>query len=488
MHIGSSLGASPKSVGSRVLATVVLPAVVVLAILTATNNRLGLVTISADVTLSPGLLLDVMAIIVAIAGLEVLRSYYRATGDQYAIEASAIVLMTGVCVFLSAATMLVASVTLSWAHTAGGITIVLLAVGALRERQHGDYFATHVTLVVRAAAIGAAAVLLLVLATSLEPTSNVLAVVSSAAIAASGLVLTIVGLRNKHVGRQLVGLVVLSAATLGTHMPGSEVADVPVLVHKATMVGLLATVALHTLVELRNSTMSTQSTFERASEDLFVSNGLLEKQREERAQLVHDSRNALLVVQAGLRSVATEESEALIASLTSELNRIQAMIERTHTPIEAIDVVETLMPMIRCYESGGITLLVHADGEPPFIALSSRTQLLEIMQNLIENAIRHAASPLPIEILFRAGDGHIEIDVRDHGQGIDLRDRLPLTDRVAPISGLGSGLGLSICRRMVAEMNGSLEFVNPVVGSGSIVRVRMPAAAATLPFPGQAAS
>jgi len=108
--------------------------------------------------------------------------------------------------------------------------------------------------------------------------------------------------------------------------------------------------------------------------------------------------------------------------------------------------------------------------------------MLEIaLRNLVDNALRYcpAGSRVEIEALPHAGGGRIA--VRDDGPGVDDASRRRLSERFFRVLGqgqAGSGLGLSIVKR-IADLHGAaLGFGDGLDGRGLGVVLDFPAAAA----------
>jgi two-component system sensor histidine kinase MprB len=98
------------------------------------------------------------------------------------------------------------------------------------------------------------------------------------------------------------------------------------------------------------------------------------------------------------------------------------------------------------------------------------------VNNLLDNAVKFAGTDKPIEV--RLHDG--ELEVRDHGPGIDAADlphvfdRFFRGDRSRALP--GSGLGLAIVRQ-VAELHAGSVSADLAPGGGTVVRLRVPAEA-----------
>ena len=86
-----------------------------------------------------------------------------------------------------------------------------------------------------------------------------------------------------------------------------------------------------------------------------------------------------------------------------------------------------------------------------------------------------------IELRADARNGGVDIEVEDHGVGIAKRDRKRVFDRFYRVDNLltrqteGSGLGLSISRRIIEAHGGKLT-VRSELGKGSTFRVTLPSA------------
>jgi PAS domain S-box-containing protein len=109
------------------------------------------------------------------------------------------------------------------------------------------------------------------------------------------------------------------------------------------------------------------------------------------------------------------------------------------------------------------------------------TQLAQVFQNLIANAIKFRGDRPPEIIVGCQRDGRQWLfSVRDTGIGIEQRhaERIFMVfKRLHPQSQYpGTGIGLAICRRVV-ERHGGRIWVEPADGGGSVFRFTLPATA-----------
>jgi len=115
---------------------------------------------------------------------------------------------------------------------------------------------------------------------------------------------------------------------------------------------------------------------------------------------------------------------------------------------------------------------------PAVHVLADRKRLLQVMLNLMSNAVKYNRPNGSVSLEVRADGARARIDIIDTGPGIDasLRARLftPF-DRLGAENrpGEGTGLGLAVSRQMVHAMGGVID-VDSTVGQGSIFRVELP--------------
>ncbi|MBY5990375.1 sensor histidine kinase [Roseovarius atlanticus] len=114
------------------------------------------------------------------------------------------------------------------------------------------------------------------------------------------------------------------------------------------------------------------------------------------------------------------------------------------------------------------------------VVFGDAVMLRILFQNLIGNAIKYRHPERAPEILVQPGrkgaQGHVGIEVRDNGIGIapeyrdrifDLFSRLHRHDEIQ-----GSGLGLTMCRRIVNRLDGEIEVLENSSG-GSVFLVSL---------------
>jgi Na+/proline symporter/nitrogen-specific signal transduction histidine kinase len=126
-----------------------------------------------------------------------------------------------------------------------------------------------------------------------------------------------------------------------------------------------------------------------------------------------------------------------------------------------------------------IQLLLNLPPRVPIIA-ADRDQLMQAMVNLISNAVKFCNSPDGrIDIGIDVHPDHLELTVCDNGIGIRPEDQSLIFEQfrqvVHPDRGRppGSGLGLSITKRIIEYHGGRIE-VESAPGTGATFKVTLP--------------
>jgi PAS domain S-box-containing protein len=114
-------------------------------------------------------------------------------------------------------------------------------------------------------------------------------------------------------------------------------------------------------------------------------------------------------------------------------------------------------------------------------------RLQQIVWNLLSNAIKFTPKDGHVEITTAQINSHIEIRVRDTGQGIEssflphVFDRFRQADGTSTRRHGGLGLGLAIVRHLVELHGGTVEVDSPGEGQGATFTVRLPVRAVQVP-------
>jgi two-component system phosphate regulon sensor histidine kinase PhoR len=174
----------------------------------------------------------------------------------------------------------------------------------------------------------------------------------------------------------------------------------------------------------------------------------------------------------------------LIADLL-QLSRVE--LNAHVAPSEELDlgavVAETAGIMAALADERGVALAIVLP-EQPILMLGDRDEMIRLVENLIENAIKYGGSGGQVQVAVgRAAtdDGlrGVELTVRDQGPGIHPEHLPRLTERFYRVDTAesrnqgGTGLGLAIVKHIVARHRGRLT-IESTPGVGTLVRVTAP--------------
>ncbi len=247
--------------------------------------------------------------------------------------------------------------------------------------------------------------------------------------------------------------------------------------------GIIA--ALHALaVELRQMLVVHTSLRLEARHVLARTIDRLVQQSQRHSEVIHDASSALLAIQGaigGLEHDAHDEAHQarVIAALQGEVARLRSLVTTQPEPVRLVpfDLVALVEPMVVCYQASGQPVSV-AVSRPEVVAVGRPGDTGEVVQNLIDNALRHAAGT-PVHVGVAVRDGHAHVSVSDGGPGIDPTK----LDRVVewgyqgdPDAATGSGLGLFVALRLMEQQGGELTLANRPLG-GLRCDVELPLAA-----------
>ncbi len=161
-----------------------------------------------------------------------------------------------------------------------------------------------------------------------------------------------------------------------------------------------------------------------------------------------------------------------------EANALDPRLEET----SLAEIAGSVVRRVRSSASGGSTgqrVDVHVpDSIPPVLA--DPVLLEQVLANLLDNAVRYAEGS-PIAVTARELHGSVELRVIDHGPGIPEPERERVFDQFYRLKGggrrpEGTGMGLSICRGIVAALRGGLR-VETTPGGGATFILTLPVAA-----------
>jgi signal transduction histidine kinase len=189
----------------------------------------------------------------------------------------------------------------------------------------------------------------------------------------------------------------------------------------------------------------------------------LSPRQKEAIETLKRSSDELLEFVSGILSLGRIESKAIQLHLHSK--DINALVHEVITKLD--------------YLARSKRIEVRAELEPLFSIRMDVDLIRQVLQNLIENAIKYSPEGSSILVTSEERDGHIVVQVADQGPGIP-EDELPhifmkfYRSRNAKGSSIkGSGLGLYLAKYFVELHKGRVS-VDSTLGQGSTFTVELP--------------
>lgn len=219
----------------------------------------------------------------------------------------------------------------------------------------------------------------------------------------------------------------------------------------------------------------------------------LENERRFTADAAHELRTPLAALktqaQVAQRSVDPVQRAHALSQILAGADRATHLVEqllalaRTDAGHQApafvrVDLAAVAREVLREMAPGAGARSVELEftGESAFVS-GSPDGLRMLLRNLVDNSIRYSGADTRVIIATQRDNGHAELRVVDTGPGIPVEQRDSMFERFHRGSGTGetgSGLGLSIVRR-IADLHGAqIDLADGPDARGLSVTIRFP--------------
>jgi PAS domain S-box-containing protein len=209
----------------------------------------------------------------------------------------------------------------------------------------------------------------------------------------------------------------------------------------------------------------------------------------------HDLRSPLVTIRSFAGFLAADLAAGDQARVAQDLGFIQTAAERMSKLLDELLALSRVGRMVtaptpvplRALLDEAVAIVqgrIVATGArveitaPPVIVSGDRVRLVEVFQNLLDNAVKFAAPGAQPHVELGADLAGPEpvLFVRDHGIGIDPRYQhklFGLFEKLDPAAE-GTGVGLALCKRIVELHGGRIWVESDGLGRGTTFRLALP--------------
>lgn len=186
----------------------------------------------------------------------------------------------------------------------------------------------------------------------------------------------------------------------------------------------------------------------------------LNGQAREYLSFITDGANRMSTLIKGLLEYSRVNRGALVASETNMNEIVDGVLSNLRVAVDAAHAA------------------LHVGPLP--VVLGNPTQLMQLFQNLVENALKYRQPGVPPEISIAAErqDNHWRFKVKDNGLGIDPKHHVRIFELFQRLHTeeeySGIGMGLAICKKIV-ERHGGRIWVESTPGNGATFLFTLPA-------------
>lgn len=215
------------------------------------------------------------------------------------------------------------------------------------------------------------------------------------------------------------------------------------------------------------------------------------------ADVAHELRTPLTIIEGTVDAVldgifepspehmrVIKEEAGVLAKLIADLRELSlaeaGRLELTREELDPVEVAESVVASLRASAlDKGVALSLSAENEVAPV-MADRDRVVQILSNLLSNALRHTPEGGTICVNVRPAEKGILFAVSDNGEGISVEDlphvfdRFYRADKSRSRRGGGTGLGLAIARQLV-DAHGGRVWAESELGNGSTFYFTLPA-------------
>jgi len=193
------------------------------------------------------------------------------------------------------------------------------------------------------------------------------------------------------------------------------------------------------------------------------------------------------LLQASYSDRLDEKADEWIARIAKSCEHLSAMIQDVLAysrvdakpkPFELVSLDDVFIDAVGLLEVSIREASGEVTGDKLPTVMGDRTQLVQLMQNLIENGLKYRGPEPPRICVSTQHDGEEwVISIRDNGIGIEAKHHERIFEIFKRLHNQqeypGTGIGLAVCRRIVHRHSGKI-WVESELGRGSVFKFTIP--------------
>lgn len=207
------------------------------------------------------------------------------------------------------------------------------------------------------------------------------------------------------------------------------------------------------------------------------------------AGIAHEVGNPLTSISTLVQMLERRDLDAYtrekLSLVAGQLTRIQAILRELvtfsrpanpdQTRFTVPEIVEEALGIAKYYKGTKSRSIISEVPEGLPVLHGLRDQIVQVIFNLVLNAIDATAKGGVISLVARRVEGSVEIEVKDNGAGIAEEHRKKIFQPYFTTKKQGTGLGLFVSSKLIQQHGGRMEFESQP-GQGTLFRMRLPAA------------
>ncbi|HEX7405822.1 MAG TPA: ATP-binding protein [Candidatus Nanopelagicaceae bacterium] len=227
----------------------------------------------------------------------------------------------------------------------------------------------------------------------------------------------------------------------------------------------------------------------------------LSEVQEEQARMLrdvaHELRTPIATIGAlvdGIEDGVVEGNAHSWNTIRDQLNRLNRLsrdvrdvsqsydqsLSTLKAPVKPLEIgASAISAWTRRFDTKGVHLEMQADGTFPTMNVDP-IRVGQILSNLLENALRHTPKAGSVFLMIANTGAAVTFTIRDTGEGIaahqlpHIFERLYRGDNARRSGDAGSGLGLTIARKIAESHGSSLTAASEGLGHGSTFTLTLP--------------